>query len=221
MKCIYFVTEGQTDRIVLEGLVEHWLEEDFISRHIQPPSSAFVEDMDTVLSEGWKGVLAWCDGKRPHGLAGRNEAFQLADCIIVHTDADVATEADFKTPVFSGNCPPARNVTDWVRNHLAQLLGPQQKTVLCVPAQDLEAWITCALHPDVADQHMPIECKQNPASLLIQRNPYRLVRSKDGRFRKVTTNYSNALSKIIQGWADCTTRCPEALRFEQEVKSIL
>jgi hypothetical protein len=38
MKRIYFVTEGRTDQIVIQGLLEQWMgKEDFIPIHIQPP----------------------------------------------------------------------------------------------------------------------------------------------------------------------------------------
>lgn len=148
MKCIYFVTEGPTDQVVIEGLITNWLgKEDFIPRHIQPPSSAYTDGLNTNLSDGWKGVLAWCEGKRIDGPTGRDEAIKLADCLIIHTDADVATDADFKSPTFAGTCPPASNATNWVRHHLAASLGNNlpSKVVLCVPAKDLEAWvILCA-----------------------------------------------------------------------------
>lgn len=228
MKCIYFVTEGSTDQIVIEGLIANWLgEEDFIPRHIQPPSSAYADGLNTNLSDGWKGVLAWCEGKRPDGPTGRDEAIKLADCLVIHTDADVATDADFKSPAFSGTCPPVTNTTDWVRHHLAALLGSAlpPNIVLCVPAQDLETWVICALHPDIADQNMPIECKKEPGALLVQRYPYRLVRRKDGRLKKETAKYKNNLRAIIRGWSNCTAgaqpRCPEAVRFEQEARCVL
>lgn len=228
MKYIYFVTEGPTDQIVIEGLIAQWLgTEDFIPRHIQPPTSAYVEGLDTNLSEGWKGVLAWCEGRRADGPAGRDEAIKLADCLIVHTDADVATDADFKTPPFTGPCPPAANAADWVRNHLAGLLGGStlSNVVFCVPAQDIEAWVLCALHPDVADQNMPIECRGDPGALLVQRTPHRLVRRKEGRLKKETAKYQASLPLIVRGWSNCTTgnplRCPEALRFEQEARDAL
>src|SRR6266568_2046829 len=114
MKNVYFVTEGPSDQIVLEGLIARWLgATDFISRHIQPPSSAYADGLDSNLSTGWKGVLTWCEGKRPYGPAGRDEALGLADCLIIHTDADVATDPDFKAPAFDGPCPPARGACDW------------------------------------------------------------------------------------------------------------
>lgn len=225
MKQIYFVTEGPTDKTVIEGLVAHWLDgEDFIPRHIQPPSSAYVDELDTNLSEGWKGVRDWCAGKRTVGAAGRDEALSQADCLIIHIDADVANDSDFKTPVFQGPCPPAQNACDWVRDHLISLLGGMlpANVVLSVPAQDLESWVLCALHPNVADENDPIECRETPGTLLIQRPPHRLVRRKDGRLKKETAKYIRSLSHIVAGWArDVTPRCPEARRFEQDIKQAL
>lgn len=115
MKRIYFVTEGATDQIVFQGLIERWLGEDFIARQIQPPSSAYAEGLDSNLSEGWKGVLAWCAGRRADGAAGRDEALRQADCLIIHTDADVATDPTFLAPPFNGPVrPPAMRSTGYV-----------------------------------------------------------------------------------------------------------
>lgn len=227
MKYIYFVTEGPTDQIVIEGLIGRFFDkEDFVSRRIQPPTSAYAEGLETNLSDGWKGVLAWCEGRRAEGPAGRDEAIRLADCLVIHTDADVATDADFANPAFGGPCPPARNAANWVRNHIAASLGGQSaNVVLCVPAQDLETWILCALHPEIADEHLPVECREEPGALLVQRAPHRLVRRKDGRLKKETAKYRTSLPAIVGGWSNCTEgevpRCGEAVRFENEVRGVL
>lgn len=228
MRRVYFVTEGPTDQIVLQGLVASWLgNEDFISRNIQPPSSAYAEDLESNLSEGWKGVVAWCQGKRSAGRAGRDEALALADCLFIHLDADVVADPDFANPPFMGAIPPASDATNWIRAHLTNWLGGTipPNVVLCIPSQDLETWILCALHPDIADNYMPIECKKEPATLLFQRAPYRLIRKKDNRFRKITANYQLHLQQIIRRWSNVTgdeiPRCPEALRFEQDTKTTL
>lgn len=227
MKRIYFVTEGATDQIVFQGLIERWLGEDFIARQIQPPSSAYAEGLDSNLSEGWKGVLAWCAGRRADGAAGRDEALRQADCLIIHTDADVATDPAFLAPPFNGPCPPASHAVDWVRQHLTAALGDHlpANVVLCVPAQDLEAWTLTALHPEIADLHMPIECREEPGALLVQRRPYQLVRRKDGRLKKNKAGYQAAMSSIVSGWPNCTEgnapRCPEAARFEAESRQVL
>ena len=227
MKRVYYVTEGPTDQIFIEGLVSHWLDgEDFVSRHIQPPSSAYVDGLDSNLSNGWKGVRDWCSWRRAGGAAGRDEALLQADCLIIHIDADVATDPDFKQPIFNGGCPPAKIRCDWIREHLISLLGGvlPSNVVLCVPSQDTEAWVLCALYPDDADGNLPIECRETPGTLLIQK-PHRLVRHKEGKLKKATDKYKFYLKSIVNGWSHCTEgavpRCPEAIRFENDVKVIL
>lgn len=203
------------------------MSQDFVPIPIQPPSSAYAEGLDSNLSEGWKGVLAWCSGQRIEGLVGRNEAFRQADCLIIHMDTDVATDPDFKSPVFDGLCPPVENACNWVRNYLITSLGGNlpSNVVLCVPAQDMEAWVLCALHPDVADDYAPIECRQEPGALLVQRAPYHLVRRKQGRLKKKAIKFQRNLSRIMQGWPNCTAgnepRCSQAVRFEQEARRVL
>lgn len=228
MKRIYFVTEGVTDQIVIEGLVEHWLgDADFVPNRIQPPSSAYTEGLDSNLSEGWRGVLSWCQGARAAGAAGRDEALRQADCLFIHVDADIAGDKAFRSPALDSPCPPASTVADWVREHLKSALGGEvpTKVVLCVPAQDMEAWVVSALHPELSDQHAPIECREEPGALLVQRAPHRLVRRKDGRLKKDTKKYQDAVRAIVAGWPNCTSgnapRCVEAARFEQETRQAL
>jgi hypothetical protein len=228
MKQIYFVTEGNTGQIVLEGLIARWLgATDFIPRHIQPPSSAYAEGLDSRLSQGWKGVLAWCEGRRRDGAAGRDEALKRADCLIIHTDADVATDTDFKNPAYAGPPQPASGPCNCVRSHLASLLGGNlpANAVLCVPSRDMDAWVLCCLHPEVADNHMPIECHPAPDTLLVRRPPYRLIREKDGSLKKETARYRQHQQRIAVGWPNCATgtppRCPEAARFESEAGRVL
>jgi hypothetical protein len=223
-KIVYFVTEGETDQIILEELIATWLGQDFTARHIQPPSSDYAEDLESNLSKGWKGVLAWCRGERQIGAAGRDEAIQNADCLVIHIDADVAPHKAFKDPACEQPCPPASNACNWVRNELTVNFDGvlPKNVVLCVPAQDLETWVLTALHPDTADSFAPIECRQEPGALLIQ---HKLTRRKDGKLRKVTSEYKSKLSSIIKGWHNCTStnlpRCSEALRFEVEAKRVL
>lgn len=226
MKTIYFVTEGKTDKIVIQGLLEKWLgEEDFVVRHVQPPTSAYVEDLDTNLSEGWKGVVDWCKGGRSTGPAGRDEAIRLADCLIVHVDADVALDPDFKNPPFVPVLPlDIDSQCEWVCDTLQQFFDHSalEKILFCIPAQDLEAWIVAALHPDVAIEHDPIESRKEPAALLVQRAPHRLVRRKDGKLKKQLGKYENSAQKIAQGWerniSGQLVACVSANRFERATR---
>lgn len=228
MKTVYYVTEGITDQIVLDELIAAWLgEDDYLPRHIQPPSSDYADNLNLTLSQGWKGVRDWCAGSRSAGAAGRDEAINSADCLIVHMDADVALDPDFQNPPYSDECPPAQGQCDSVRAHLASLFGNvlPPNIVFCVPAQDLESWVLTALHPEESDKHKPIECRTDPGALLISRPPHKLLRRKDGRVRKIPERYRAVATRIANGWKNCTEgatpRCHEALRFETEVRRML
>jgi hypothetical protein len=130
MKRIYFVTEGLTDQIVIQGLIEEWLgDEDFTVSRIQPPSSDYAAGLDSNLSEGWKGVLAWCSGQRLGGAAGRDEALRLADGLFIHMDADVAPDPAFKSPPFNGACPPAQSACNPVIG--CGIISPHRSAEVC------------------------------------------------------------------------------------------
>lgn len=228
MQSIYFVTEGITDQIVIRGLIAKWLNgKDFVPRYIQPPTSAYAEGLDSNLSNGWKGVVAWCSGRRPKGPAGRDEALKRADCLVIHLDADIATDPEFFDPPIGLGRPTPNDAAEWVREKTLEMLPPDahHKVLLCVPAQDLEAWIITCLHPDVSDEHAPIENREDPGALLVQRGPIRLVRRQGRTLKKLPERYERALAAIVGGWGNCTAvvagappRCPEALRFEREAR---
>lgn len=224
MKQVYFVTEGVTDQIILEGLIEYWMAgEDFLSSRIQPPSSAYADTTESPLSQGWRGVMTWCGSPRPDICRSREEVLRRADILVIHVDADVARDKSFSNPAYTLVIPPVSPMCDHVHSVLSGMFGGSvpNKVVFCVPSLDLEAWVLASLYPGLADMNMPIECLEVPASLLVSRNPYRLVRSKGGTLKKLPDRYKLALSKFVSGWADCLVRAPEAAKFEAKVKALL
>ena len=214
MRQIFFVTEGVTDQIVLEGLVSSWLgDEDFISNRLQPPSSAYADALDTRLSEGWRGVVSWCSAVTPALQVSRDSVINRADLIVVHVDADVGFDANFSAPAYAAPTPPASKLCDHVRSVMVNFFGAAlpAKMVLCVPAQDLESWLVAALHPDVADANSPIDCFHAPGNLLAGKDPHRLLRYKDGKLRKITSRYKDALPAALSNWHECEARVKGAL----------
>lgn len=214
---IHYVVEGATDFIVLDAIVERLLgTSDYVYTRRQPPTSAVVEDHES-LSEGWKGVLKWCEimTAAPGGFA--ENALENCDCLIIHIDADIANERDLAPHDLSAPCPPAKDACDQIRNHLTALLGGNlpAKVVLCVPAQCTEAWVIAALHPDLVATYDPIECRKEPHRLLIQQSD-RLVRVKAGKPKKQTENYREVAPRIAARWPDVVAACGEAKRFEEE-----
>ena len=218
---ISYVVEGKTDLIVLDALVERFLgTDDYQANEIQPPSSAFTNHQGP-LGGGWHGVLRWCElvGATAGGAAN-DIALANCDCLIIHLDADIALESELAPLALPAPCPPAKETCDNIRAHLRALLGGSlpPKVVLCVPAQCTEAWVFAALHSREAAPFAPLECREEPERLLIQR-PDRLVRDKDGGAKKQTDKYRAATDKIAANWPDATSLCDEAARFETECRA--
>lgn len=128
MRQIYFVTEGVTDQIMLEGLIENWLDnEDFLPIRIQPPSSAYADAMETTLSQGWRGVVAWCGSQTESTKQSREEVLIKADLLVIHVDADVARDANFLKPHFADLIPPIEPLCEHVRGGLAFHFGGEAR----------------------------------------------------------------------------------------------
>lgn len=218
-----YVVEGKTDYIILDVLIENFLgEKDYISTQIQPPTSEYINHQGP-LGGGWKGVLKWCEheGATPGGFA-QSLPFLNYDYLIIHVDADIATEAELQARGFSAPCPPAKDTCDRLRHHLIALLGNSlpAKVLLCIPAQCMEAWVFAALHPDMIASFQPIECRQEVERLLIGK-PDRLVRDHEGRARKDSQRYKKVAQRITAGWPQAIATCPEAQYFDNSCRAAL
>lgn len=224
MKKIYFVTEGVTDQIILEGLIEHWLDgEDFLCNRIQPPSSDYAIHIASPLSQGWKGVVTWCESQADNIKFSREEVIKNADLVVIHIDADVGRDTGFSDPAHAADIPPASLLCKHVQNVLLSFFNEKlpENVIFCIPSLDLEAWLVAGLHPELADDNHPVNCFDRPARLLAGKNPHRLVRYKDGILRKQTNRYKMALPKFIHGWNDCVVRVPEAEEYRISLFAVL
>lgn len=141
----------------------------------------------------------------------------------MHVDADIATEPELTLKGLARPCPPASGACDRIRGHILSLFGCESVpggVVFCIPAQSTETWVVCALHPETADLHAPIECRDEPASLLVARS-HGLVRKSGTTYKKQTTRYRGHAERIAGGWLNVTTRCAEAQRFEAGISGAL
>ena len=210
-----YVVEGATDYLVLDALVEEFLKDDYIPTRIQPPISEFA-DQQGPLGGGWRGVLRWC------GEANKGLALSNFDVLIVHLDADVAQESELDSLQLKSNCPPATFACDKLRSHITNLLNTNgtPHIVLCTPAQCTEAWVFAALYYEDVPKYHDFECRREVERLLIPK-PDKLVRDKDGQAKKQTANYRENLWAIVRKWANATSVCTEAKRFEEECRAAL
>ncbi len=105
---ISYVVEGATDYIVIDALVERFLGAvDYVATQIQPPESDYANHSGP-LGGGWKGVLKWCQARGENEGGFENDiVLANCDCLVIHVDADIASEADLQHLSLSAPCPPA------------------------------------------------------------------------------------------------------------------
>lgn len=225
---VAIVCEGPSDRIIIEAILDHYLD-DYEPLAIQPPATAIGGHMGPH-GGGWRGVQVWC-AQEGHGIA--NLASVQADVLIIQADADIATEPDINC---LGVCPPPSNTTDAVRQRVLAWLGVSAlptNVLLCVPAMATETWALVALFPRheaiVACQPHPqgapcIECRVDIKKLLHKsgrRMRPKLVVRQNGRLKNQAQGYRAQQANISTGWPGVVEVCTEAERFETELTPLL
>ncbi|HKV39867.1 MAG TPA: hypothetical protein VJX67_11695, partial [Blastocatellia bacterium] len=194
---IAVVAEGPTDAVVIEAAISQILGgRNYILTQLQPEQSLAFGPTGT----GWGGVFRWCrqsakrggkeldSGKAPGGALSGDPLFEFHDVLILHLDADVAGKhyqdaniADgFDDLPCAAPCPPARATTDVLRRVLLKWGGETaipERTVLCIPSKNTEAWVLAALFP--GDEYVVggnLECLQNPGSRIGRQKKAKRVR---------------------------------------------
>lgn len=210
------VCEGPTDFTVIRSMIQA-LGVDAVVTPIQPEDNGNLLGHAGELGGGWKGVKRWCqEAAGPVLRITRANA----DVVVIHCDADIAAEPehDCVRP-----CPPASSTADEVRQLIQGWLGlhPLPKEItLCVPAWATEAWVFWALFP-TAPQIAGLECRINPAALLVPKTP-KLVAKKAGRYRKLVAEYRRASTDMRGAWSRMRPPRPDELeRFLGELKAKL
>lgn len=214
---IRVVCEGPTDTLVIRSAVEA-LGVEAVVTQIQPENNSNLLGTLGEFGGGWKGVRAWCQSPFIRELL--HVTLANARALVIHVDADIAHDKELSC---AKPCPPARDTTDAVRAVVTGWLGAATvppKVVLCVPAMATEAWVFCALFPE-DKLTAGIECRKEPAALLVPRKP-RLVAKKKDRYAKDTVAYEAARETLKAGWRTSVPRlCGEGARFLAELRAAI
>lgn len=213
------VTEGPTDNLLLQELLNHLVGVEHHFLTLQPKQSetpGFGE-----YGGGWKGVRAWCQDYRTKHFQ-EIEKLQL-DLLIIHLDADVAREKEIACTC---PCPPAQNtckaldqcVRNWLQIYVTSNL------VLCLPADNMETWVLAAFDnqtPYHQPPEQPLECVEKPDMIISNqgyKGPKPLLKRKEGKPKKTKREYEeNLVPVVLNNWAEVTRICPQAATFEQDI----
>ena len=223
--------EGPTDAIVLQAILRALLPDDadFVFQTLQPEASeAFGSASFGTMGAGWAGVYRWSRqaAREGGGSVSGSSALSHHDVLIVHVDADVASET-----YASGNirdapcddlpcekpCPPPNGTTNALRAVVLDWLGERgcpPRIVLCTPSKSIEAWVLAAVWPDNRMvRRGDWECRPNPEGQLAALPIHR-------RFRKRPDDYRRWQGEIEAAWPNVSARLTEAARFEEEFLAV-
>ena len=228
---IGIVCEGITDYYVIEAALSKIIPFDFTATLIQPD----VTPESIRLGEGWCGVFKWCSEILSHESTQTEILRNIYKIIIIHIDADVA-QKHFRdcgsnynnTPELpcDSECPPAEDTVNNLKALIESWMPANpmdDRTVICIPSKSSETWVVTALFgtndPDILEN---IECNNELERYLAEKPPReRLIRQKDGRFRKDTSRFKSSEKIISNKWMFVTKHCREAKRFESNILSTL
>jgi hypothetical protein len=226
---IALVSEGKTDRIVLDAAIGSLLENrPYILTLIQPEDAAGTLPFAVSRPGGWTGVYRWCrEAVTRSGRVENDITLSAYDILIVHLDADVA-ERNYNSAHINDapddsdlpcteTCPPPYATVSRLRKVLLNWMNETQipeKVVLCIPSKAIEAWLVAALYPfDSVMVKNEIECHLTIANRL-QDKPAeeRLI---SGGSKNVQ-RYEEAKPRVKAAWGLLSRLCPEASRFSND-----
>jgi hypothetical protein len=220
---VALVTEGPTDRIVIEAAISNLLgDRGYLLRQLHPEESLAFGPLGT----GWGGVYHWCRQavRRSGGALRHDPLFVMYDLLILQLDADVAdsrySEANIVDPLedlpCAQPCPPPAATTDPLRKVLLRWAGETvipPRTVLCTPSKSAEAWVLQALFPkDKAVVSGTLECWPNPEARLGQQPVSQ-------RIRKSTRDYRARAKDLREAWPLIERTLSEAKRFSDDFRA--
>lgn len=237
------VAEGHTDFIVIESIlrnIENMILKPTDRRFhpislLQPiESDAFDGFGDT--GSGWSGVYKWCiqSKEKGNGSVSQDREVRHFDLIIYHLDADVSSctyesgriQNDCSDLPCRMECPPAVDSVNALRTVLLGWMGEESlptKSLICIPAHNIETWVTACLFPaEPIIQEPNIECTDHCVHFLsTQPSSARLVRLKEGRYKKLSKRYSLKRQNISDGWPNAVSLLSEAQRFDNDTRIFL
>lgn len=219
---IALVSEGDTDRIVIEAALSAVMPDSFVLISLQPESTL------PRMGQGWGGVLRWCDQYSSAAVRQLSDHPLLSqfDAIILHIDADVTSahydqvgisrKASWAELPCRRSCPPPGDSVTAIEMVVLSWLamdGLGHLGLFCVPSKNTDAWMVAALFGDRSRLVTGLECKDNPGGILAAR-PLR------ERVPKTRTAYRERAPIIASSWGGVCNICSQARRFSEAVAAI-
>jgi hypothetical protein len=223
---VALVAEGPLDRVIIEAALKAIIPRPFILTLLQP------EPTDPKPTNGWCGVLKWCQQFAVRAQASLEVDPTLAgfDLYVIHLDADVAdrsytdgghavaqASAAWPSLPCSLPCPPAAASVNELRKRLIAWLGLVDlgpRTVMCVPSKASEAWLAAGVLEEDHELLDSLECNPSVARRLA-------AQPKQDRIKKSQREYQNHAGTLIGNWARVLRACTQAQRFQSDLQGAM
>ena len=245
MKTIGIVAEGPRDFELIAAVIDTITNEENNYQMIQPEPN-----MIGQFGNGWKGVWKWCEDNQGKLKAYMHSLTPVLDLLVVHMDGDVQRcekevhcacqralcDAPEETHPLTcekiigdrNACPvtlpcehhentPAAGA-DFLRTFIRSLLLPEDGLAVSylVPFDATDTWIVAAF-----DQCDDYEILYGPWANIIAHSPqYHGVKIKN-RPKKEKRTYEKLIEAVCEKWDDVVAKCPQAKRFDEDVRRFL
>ncbi|MCA0756484.1 hypothetical protein KP806_15625 [Paenibacillus sp. N4] len=214
------VTEGPVDVEVLSHIILKVLPGKHRFLPIQPDLSETEGLGVKKHSNGWKGVLTWCEASAEgDGILSYMDQTNV-DVLIIQVDADIARDAEINC---ARPCPMAEDTVIEIEKLIKEKLKRENfhdRIICCIPSDNTEAWALVAFDNDrqyhgEANKH--VECVHDPDDIL-SKPPFRLIRRKDGKPKKNVSLYREQLiPTIVERWDYIREYCSQAEKLHQRL----
>ena len=245
MKTIGIVAEGPRDYELIAAVIDTVTNEENSYQMIQPEP-----DMAGRFGNRWKGVWKWCETNQGSLNTYMNSLTPVLDFLVIHMDGDVercekevhcecqrkfcdASESTHPLtcekiannrsdcPVVlpceeHGNTPEAG--ADFLRTFINTLLLPEDELAVSymIPFDATDTWIVAAF-----DQYEDYEVLSDPWTSIIARAPQYHGIKIENRPNKTKRTYKKLISVVCDNWSDVVAKCPQAKRFDEDVRRFL
>lgn len=244
MKTIGIVCEGPTDFEMITALIAHIFNEEMSYLPIQPD-----DELCTDFGNGWKGVIHWCREQSEYLYDYFEGVTPKVDLLIVQIDADVAraekeiycynikTDCEGQGEQDPLNCdfakrklcpqqlPPNSVCSGEPEERVKYLQGilnsyllkdDRVHYVLTIPCDATDSWVMAAFEDEMTDiEHFVDPWKKHIA----KKKDYHGIRI-PGK-KKSLPVYRILVEKVCEKWDIVKEKCPQALKFESDIRSVI
>ena len=199
-----FITEGVTDQIVIEYILNGYFNTDDINiNELQP----LRDETDRHRSEnygGWKLVFDYCKSEK------FKQAFQFNDYIIIQIDTDVSEEPHYdvsKRDATTGRELDVVELTEKVKEKFNNLIGLeffdeyQEKIIFAISVHSIECWLLPLYYND-RKKYKIVNCLQTLNRELNRQEGFTIDRDnkKVDYYEKIAKNFRK--HKRLIGWCE-------------------